>query len=473
MAVGVALGLTATAALATAVIAFAAAAFVMALWTRGNDLVAAWGDWPWYRKVAGVFSVIVAAAGDVVGVTGVLEGIFEQDAVTGRQLSEEEATDRFWLGALSLVTAGLIHFFVRGSGRGAAADRPGVAEGEARPPRWLDEQMRRDDLRKPMPDEGRPGEPLRREDAVREEPAAESPRAQQTGDAERVAIEREAGVADAEQQPNARQHAESSPEAYEALAKKHGVTPDELAALREQGVDAAAADGLLSRGVSATEIWGMAHYYGPDSVLAVEMLARGGLEPRLGMESVRIGDKTGTLADVIDLGKSGRLDNPGGFRKFLKEMQTEIDTRGLFGTRDELADAANRARSGHRVSLGGRKKSAGDPESGQADIVDYTERAAVQRKRVVAPGEKAVVDRTYEAVQQLRGEGGEIPPDGYARIARTFIGEANELFMADRGQLAASLRGKLGLEPTDADIVLIFENGHPLSPFEFSAGELL
>ncbi len=124
VAIGVALGVSVTVALAAAVVALAASAFVMALWHRGSELADAWGDWPWYKKVGGVGRLFMAAAGDVVGITGIVEGVFEEDFVTGRALSPEEASERFWIGAFSIVTLGLIHWFAKPGGAPAGEKPP-------------------------------------------------------------------------------------------------------------------------------------------------------------------------------------------------------------------------------------------------------------------------------------------------------------------------------------------------------------
>ncbi|MCB9560985.1 MAG: hypothetical protein H6708_11310 [Kofleriaceae bacterium] len=132
--IGVAIGATFTAALTAAVISLAASAFVVALLHRGASLVDAWGDWPWYQKVAGVFVAIGAAAGDVVGITGFVEGIFEEDLVTGRDLSPEEASERLWTGVFSLATAGLIHWFMRPAAAPTGEAPPGeLGPGEPAP----------------------------------------------------------------------------------------------------------------------------------------------------------------------------------------------------------------------------------------------------------------------------------------------------------------------------------------------------
>ncbi len=106
------------------VVAFAGYMLYKALVARFAVLFEAWDDWSTFDKVLGVIGTIFAAIGDVVGLTYFLEGIFESEAVTGRDLSDEEAAERFWIGLYSLV----LFFSLR-----AAAKQWGPAPRSARP----------------------------------------------------------------------------------------------------------------------------------------------------------------------------------------------------------------------------------------------------------------------------------------------------------------------------------------------------
>jgi hypothetical protein len=80
-------------------------------------------------------------------------------------------------------------------------------------------------------------------------------------------------------------------------------------------------------------------------------------------------------------------------------------------------EAYNRAMRGDRVSIEGRRKTPGDAESGQADVIDHTQRQAVQMKTVTGDATDAVTRNLQSAIDQLGGDKGEHPPDGFQRIA--------------------------------------------------------
>lgn len=111
---------------------------------RMKALIAQWGDWPWYSKLAGIVGTAFASAGDLVGLTGGLEAIFGYEAVTGRKLSESERVERFTLGALTAITAGLMKWAMPKVGAGGSGGRapagelppgePGVGEGTVTDP---------------------------------------------------------------------------------------------------------------------------------------------------------------------------------------------------------------------------------------------------------------------------------------------------------------------------------------------------
>ena len=108
------------------------------LYHRMKALIGAWGDWPWYGKLLGIVGTAFATVGDLVGLTGMLEGLFQHEAVTGRKMSEAESVERFTVGALTAITAGLLKVFMpkggvgggRGAGRTAGELPPGEVPGE-------------------------------------------------------------------------------------------------------------------------------------------------------------------------------------------------------------------------------------------------------------------------------------------------------------------------------------------------------
>src|SRR5204863_436195 len=73
---------------------------------------------------------------------------------------------------------------------------------------------------------------------------------------------------------------------------------------------------------------------------------------------------------------------------------------GNEGKVQALEDAVARLQKGHQVAL----------EGGGADVVDYTTREAVQHKRIFRR-DRQLKDVLGDAAEQLRGTGGEIPPE--------------------------------------------------------------
>jgi hypothetical protein len=138
--------------------------------------------------------------------------------------------------------------------------------------------------------------------------------------------------------------------------------------------------------------------------------------------------------------------------------------------------AHERAMRGDRVSIEGRRQSPGDAESGQADVIDYSTRQAVQMKTVTSATKLAVIENLQAAIEQLAGETGEHPPQGFQRIADVRIeGPKNPLRVASRAQILDALRGELdGLEhlsPPDASPGLI-RTTNAIATFLFTPDEL-
>lgn len=135
----------------------------------------------------------------------------------------------------------------------------------------------------------------------------------------------------------------------------------------------------------------------------------------------------------------------------------------------------DRAIGGNKVSLGGtRDPSALNP--GQADIIDHTAGEAIQMKTITSPDPAKLPEHTQKAVDQLGGSGGEVPPEGFQRIAEIRIqGTDNPMARADRDGVLDGLKGEIdrleNLEPPGAEpgfVRVINTRG----TFEFFASEL-
>jgi hypothetical protein len=151
-------------------------------------------------------------------------------------------------------------------------------------------------------------------------------------------------------------------------------------------------------------------------------------------------------------------------------------SQGQLGKYNQLMEAYNRAMRDDRVSIEGRRKTPGEAESGQADIIDHTQRQALQMKTVTGDAPDAVTRNLQSAIDQLGGDKGEHPPDGFQRIADIRIdGATNPLRFASRAQILAALRGNLHnlekLTPADATPGLV-RITNAISTFLFTPDEL-
>ncbi|MBL8627492.1 MAG: hypothetical protein JNK64_39780 [Myxococcales bacterium] len=255
------------------------------------------------------------------------------------------------------------------------------------------------------------------------------------------------------------------------------IPPEVVEVLDELGVPSDVTDSLVGRGVLPTVVAEAAIDYGAAGVTTLDDLTHAGVNAEDAVEILRLATETDTFNDVAALARGGHLSNPNGLRKFMAAVAEDVGAHepGESGKRSELAKAAARAREGHRVSLGGRKLVPGDAESGQADIVDYTDKEAVQAKHVTSGDVRAVRAHVNKGVRQLKGLHGENPPIGFARVVEVVAqNPKGDLFHADREALVRSLKGEIDqLSPADGDIIIRIENGNPSGPFEIRASELI
>ncbi len=260
------------------------------------------------------------------------------------------------------------------------------------------------------------------------------------------------------------------------LGRKHGLPPAAVEVLRASAVDPVVIDRMLGRGVAPAEIARLATDYGPDGVRAIDTLVQRGVAEPAAEESIHIARDVGVAAEVQQLVNGGNLENPGALQEAMRKISKEV-ANGQRGAMNELLDAADRARRGNRVSIGGRTKVAGDPASGQADVIDHTARQAIQMKTVTSGLLRGVMDNLRKALDQLGGSGGEHPPDGYQRIADIRItNPQNEIYASDRVRLQKTLRGRLTKNignldgPGAAPGVIRITNGS--GTFDFTAAEV-
>jgi len=287
----------------------------------------------------------------------------------------------------------------------------------------------------------------------------------------RLLENRRRGERDDEQGPTPPEPAD----AWSELARRHGLDDVVTRILREDRVDPAVADRLLAKGMNQFDLGELALDHGADGVRAADTLVQANVQPSVARRALRMARDMGIGRRVIDLINSKHLENLQGFRKFLADVAIELRL-GKLGKYNQLMEAHERAMRGNRVSLEGRRQAPDDAESGQADVIDYTQRQAVQMKTVTSETEDGVIDNLQKAINQLSGVKGEHPPSGFQRIADIRIDNAaNPLRFASREQLLSALRGKLldldELTPASATPGLV-RITNAISTFLFAPAEL-
>lgn len=403
--------------LAVVAIVFLAVALVEAIDQRAKEIASVLpGDAPWWViGLAGV-AVVGVAIGDVIGISPIIEGVWGENIMTGEKLTPEQRSERITAGILQIVTLFLFH---------AIAKRVGEVKGGGEKPR----------------------------------------------NGEKPPID----VVDP----------------YAALGKKYGLRPDILELLRKSKIDTKLFDRILSRGVDPETVALMADVHGLAGVRILDVLSsarvstadivklvegaeslgklkelaeatdkglvgklfrRGfqpdeinvllddlgstglgtidgmmemGVDKRISIDTANIAKRIGAEAEVNKIARDGNLRNANGFRRFLKLVETEVE-QGKHGLLNELKEAAERSRP--PSGTGDDGVALGKEGAHEADVIDFGRREALQMKTVTGKA-AALADNVNKAAQQLRGETGEMPPPGFAKVIKIIVesGEAADL----------------------------------------------
>jgi len=185
----------------------------------------------------------------------------------------------------------------------------------------------------------------------------------------------------------------------------------------------------------------------------VTALMRHRLSEQQARAAAQLAVRRGVVEKVEALAKSPGYKNPEDLSGFLGEWKPG----GKEGKAQALEDALARLQAKHEVAL----------EGGGADVVDYTAREAIQHKRIFGK-ERELKDVLREAAEQLRGERGEMPPEGYKKIidVRFDPGSSHPLKAGDRKAVRAAFAERVDLKGVDR--VLITTDKSPNGrPFEF------
>jgi hypothetical protein len=458
------------AAIVTAIILLVGAA-ALAIYSRFQEFYA---DNPGQDAGWRAIGLVALGIADLTGIPFIVEGWVGQRAF-GRELTDAESGERIGMGIVFLVTFGLaawkgVKWFRGRSPRTTPPVEPPVDHPPVEPIDHPPPDPNRPDPNRPDPNPPDPNPP----DPNPPDPNPPDPN---RPDPNRPDPNRPDPNRPDPNRPDPNRPDPPVTDPWAEIVRKYNLAPDVVEQLRATNVDPAVADRMLARGVTSADIVRLSTTYGPEGVRAIDNLVRRGVQPRVAEDALRIANNLGIQGEVTDLVNSGNLENPASLRNFLQKIAGEV-ANGQRGAMNELLEVVNRARDGHRVSLGGRAFNPADPESGQADVVDHTAREAVQMKTVTSAAEDRVVSNLQSAVDQLGGSGGEVPPTGYQRTADVQITNPdNPLFNADRAAVQDALRGQINnldnLNPADTPPGHVrITNGNPGSPFTFTADEL-
>ncbi|WP_043598695.1 hypothetical protein [Cellulomonas flavigena] len=416
-----------------------------------------WGDQPWYVDIGAALGITVLSVGGAFGVTQLLEGVSGYDFVSFEGLSPQQRAERITEGVLTIATILLFRSVAKRAGpigEGLTARGRGVVESIA-------DLFRRPGERRPVTDEPVVDEPAVVPDAYarlgerfrlsadtvemmrdsRADPAVLEALLSRGLDGERVALA-------------ASDHGALGLSLLDALTRA-GVTEgvamqvlqDAAALGRLPEAEALSRSGVLARLLARRgpeEVVLLVDQLGVPGVEIVDGLARTGVSDAVATDAAMIAQRIGAIAEVRQLATSGNLENPAGLRAFLREVELEVRA-GQRGKLVSLQEAARRSESG-RVALeqSGEARTEDGAASG-ADVIDHGAREALQQKVVTGASRPDAVNpvtvNLEKAASQLRGESGEVPPAGYARIADIRIeNPANAMFPLERAALLEALR---------------------------------
>jgi len=212
---------------------------------------------------------------------------------------------------------------------------------------------------------------------------------------------------------------------------------------------------VLAKGMPAADLDALIAKHGPQVVPAVDALLRTGKPLKFVTDTLIAAERAGLARETIELLASGRFERPAGILKIVREAETKP------GSANQIRTALDHVRDGSRVSVEGVKHDPAIAESGEADLVDYTERSAYQLKMVTGKGRYALRDNFDDAIAQLRGERGEILPDGFERIAELrLVNPELKQYTAGKEELIACLREDSAAIRSDDDITIVIHNGN-------------
>jgi hypothetical protein len=229
----------------------------------------------------------------------------------------------------------------------------------------------------------------------------------------------------------------------------------------------------------------------PKIVETLKALTERGIDLKQGQNLLKGAPQEAVKAIETLMLSKGKLDNPHALAEIVGKIKTADEPKELVL---ELQVAASRVEQGNRVQLGAVRDSSIPSEqiaqinqirrqelgkqsdlktvSRGGDVVDFSKREVLQIKRVSSPQADSVWANLKSADKQLRGLGGELPNEGFKKVAEIHIGPNNELSKANGQRINEEIIDLMqGGELKDFDgtvrIVKANEQGIPSETLEF------
>jgi hypothetical protein len=220
-----------------------------------------------------------------------------------------------------------------------------------------------------------------------------------------------------------------------------------LRAISAQGIDIARVGSIIKAGAKTSVTLDVVNKAGIVGLEIIEALIGRGLTAAEAVETVRLAQGLGMLAEVGELARSPNFLNPESLPKFLEAMTP--------GNRVTFNEALARVRAGNRVEL----------ESRVFDIIDRTAGEVIESKRITSTSNSKLRSEINDATDNLNRAAGEADLAAMTRTIRLDLTANPRLAAADRATVRAEFAGRTRL--TGVNRVEV-HNAHPDSPHIFN-----
>jgi len=245
---------------------------------------------------------------------------------------------------------------------------------------------------------------------------------------------------------------------YSTFAEQNGLPETTATELRNAGVDLKRVSALMKGDKYPGKTAEVAAQTAVSEVGLAKRLETAGLaKGKAAQQVARWAGDAGIIERVnklLDHANAGKYGNPKNLTKMLEWIG-----KGAKEHIQAIDDALSRLDKGHKVDI-----------EAEADVVDHTEREAIQHKQVKGKAGEALGDNVKSALKQLAGKGaaGEVPPKGYKRVADIRLQENNPNFKSD----GATLEKYLKEMKAESDRVGVDRDANPNAKLEGVSSDL-